>query len=250
MIEDIRQIAAEAGEAILETYDGPAEIELKEDDSPLTQADRAAHDCIVAALANLTPNIPVLSEESEGIPTEERLGWNRFWLVDPLDGTKEFIARNDEFTVNVALIHAGRPVLGVVLAPALDTMYAAAGPATASIESGDTGRRPIAARAVPANGAVLVSSRSHGDPDSLAELTANLVVTDHRIAGSSLKFCLVATGEADIYPRYGPTHEWDTAAGHAVLTAAGGSVRTLDGEDLLYGKEKFLNPRFIARGLD
>ncbi len=250
LLDEIRDIARRAGEVVLDHYRSDFEVRRKDDASPVTEADEAAERIILQALRALTPGVPVIAEEEAAAGRIEALSGDWFWLVDPLDGTKEFIARNDEFTVNVALIHAGRPVLGVVLAPALDTMYAAAGPATASIESGDTGRRPIAARAVPANGAVLVSSRSHGDPDSLAELTANLVVTDHRIAGSSLKFCLVATGEADIYPRYGPTHEWDTAAGHAVLTAAGGSVRTLDGEDLLYGKEKFLNPRFIARGLD
>ncbi len=250
LLDEIRDLARRAGEVILDHYRSDFEIRRKDDDSPVTEADEAAERIIVSALRALTPGVPVIAEEEAAAGRIEALSGDRFWLVDPLDGTKEFVARNDEFTVNIALIHLGRPVLGVVHAPALDAMYAAAGPGTASLETGDGEHRSIAARAVPAAGAVMVSSRSHGDPDSLAELTANLDVAEHRIAGSSLKFCLIAAGEVDIYPRYGPTHEWDTAAAHAVLAASGGSVRTLDGEDLLYGKKKFLNPRFIARGLD
>ena len=247
MIEDIRQIAAEAGEAILKTYDGPAEIELKEDDSPLTQADRAAHDCIVAALANLTPNIPVLSEESEGIPTEERLGWNRFWLVDPLDGTKEFIKKTGQFTVNIALIENGEPTLGVVLAPASDLEYFAARGSGAFKRLGQA--EPVLIRVAEPDKARLriVASRDHAGP-KVAAMLEQLPDAELVSMGSSLKFCLVAEGAADLYPRFGRTMEWDIAAGHAVLAAAGGSVRTLDGADLLYGKPEFENPHFIARG--
>ena len=250
LIDAICDLARRAGDVILEIYDSDFEVRRKDDSSPVTEADEAAERVILPELRALTPGIPIIAEEEAAAGRFDTLSGDYFWLVDPLDGTKEFVSRNDEFTVNIALIRAGRPVLGVVFAPVLDAMYAGAGPGTASLETANEKRRPIAVRAVPEDGAVMISSRSHGDPDSLAELTAKIRVAGHRIAGSSLKFCLVAAGEADIYPRYGPTHEWDTAAGDAVLRAAGGSMRTLDGEDLLYGKDKFLNPRFIARGLD
>ena len=250
LLDGIRDLARRAGEVILDIYRTDFEVRRKSDSSPVTEADEAAERVILPALRALTPGVPVIAEEEAAAGRIESLSGEYFWLVDPLDGTKEFIAGNDEFTVNIALIHAAQPVLGVVYAPVLDAMYAGAGPGTASLEAADAARRSIAARAVPGSGAVMISSRSHGDPDSLAELTASLHVAGHRITGSSLKFCLVAAGEADIYPRYGPTHEWDTAAGDAVLRAAGGSVRTLEGADLLYGKDGFLNPRFIARGLD
>lgn len=250
LLEGICDLARRVGDVILDIYHSDFEVRQKGDSSPVTEADEAAERVILSELRALTPGVPVIAEEEAAAGRIDALSGDYFWLVDPLDGTKEFIARNDEFTVNIALIRAGRPVLGVVFAPVLDAMYAGAGIGTASLETADAKRRAVAVRAVPGNGAVMVSSRSHGDLDSLAELTAKLHVAGHRIAGSSLKFCLVAAGEADIYPRYGPTHEWDTAAGDAVLRAAGGSVRTLDGEDLVYGKDKFLNPRFIARGLD
>ena len=250
LIDDIRDIARRAGEVILDIYRTDFEVRRKDDSSPVTEADEAAERLILPALRALTPGLPVIAEEEAAAGRIESLSGDYFWLVDPLDGTKEFIAGNDEFTVNIALIHAARPALGVVYAPALDAMYAGTGPGTASFETPGVARRAIVARAVPEGGAVMISSRSHGDPNSLAKLTESLHVAGHRIAGSSLKFCLVAAGEADIYPRYGPTSEWDTAAGDAVLRAAGGSVRTLDGVDLFYGKEKFSNPRFVARGLD
>ncbi len=250
LLDEIRDLARRAGEVILDHYRSDFEIRRKDDDSPVTEADEAAEHIIVSALRALTPGVPVIAEEEAAAGRIESLTGDYFWLVDPLDGTKEFIAGNDEFTVNIALIHAAQPVLGVVYAPVLDAMYAGAGPGTAWLEAADAVRRSITARAVPGTGAVMISSRSHGDPDSLAELTDGLHVAGHRIAGSSLKFCLVAAGEADIYPRYGPTHEWDTAAGDAVLRAAGGSVRTLEGADLLYGKDGFHNPRYNARGLD
>ncbi len=250
LLDDIRDLARRAGEVILDIYRTDFEVRRKSDSSPVTEADEAAERVILPALRALTPGVPVIAEEEAAAGRIESLSGDYFWLVDPLDGTKEFIAGNDEFTVNIALIHAAQPVLGVVYAPVLDALYAGTGPGTAWLETADAARRSITARAVPGSGAVMISSRSHGDPDSLAELTKSLHVAGHRIAGSSLKFCLVAAGEADIYPRYGPTHEWDTAAGDAVLRAAGGSVRTLEGADLLYGKDGFLNPRFIARGLD
>jgi 3'(2'), 5'-bisphosphate nucleotidase len=250
LLESVRDVARRAGDVILDIYNSDFEVRRKDDASPVTEADEAAERVILPELRALTPEIPIIAEEEVAAGRADTLSGECFWLVDPLDGTKEFIARNDEFTVNIALIRSGRPVLGVVFAPVLDHMYAGAGGGTASLQAGREDRRPIAVRAVPDDGAVMISSRSHGDPDSLAKLTAEIRVSGHRIAGSSLKFCLVAAGEADIYPRYGPTHEWDTAAGDAVLRAAGGSVRTLDGNDLVYGKKKFLNPQFIARGLD
>jgi len=250
LIDEIRDLARRAGDVILDFYRTDFEIRRKDDASPVTEADEAAERVILPALRALTPGVPVIAEEEAAAGRIESISGDYFWLVDPLDGTKEFIAGNDEFTVNIALIHTVRPVLGVVYAPALDAMYAGTGPGTADLETRGAARRAIVARAVPEGGAVMISSRSHGDPNSLAELTESLHVASHRITGSSLKFCLVAEGEADMYPRYGPTSEWDTAAGDAVLRAAGGSVRTLDGADLFYGKVKFRNPRFIARGLD
>lgn len=250
LVDALRDIALRAGEVILEIYRSDFEVREKTDASPVTEADEAAERLILPALRALAPGIPIIAEEEAAAGRVEAINGDYFWLVDPLDGTREFVARRDEFTVNIALIERGRPVLGVVYAPALGATYLGAGPGTATARTDSGPPRPIAARAVPADGAVVVSSRSHGDREKLNELTGSIKLAGHRTAGSSLKFCLVATGEADIYPRYGPTHEWDTAAGHAVLLAAGGSMRTLDGVDLVYGKDKFLNPQFIARGRD
>ena len=174
----------------------------------------------------------------------------RFWLVDPLDGTKEFISHRDEFTVNIALVIDGVPVMGVVHAPAMGLTYAAAGPGTATVERDGKPPAPITVRDVRAEGLVAVGSRSHGDPAKMQELLGGMKIADVKVAGSSIKFCLVAEGIADIYPRYGHTREWDTAAGHAVLRAAGGSVRTLEGAEMPYAKAHFLNDEFIARGRD
>jgi len=247
MINDIRRIAAEAGEAIMKTYDGPAEIETKEDDSPLTQADRAAHDCIVAALEQLTPDIPVLSEESEGIPTEERLGWKRFWLVDPLDGTKEFIKKTGQFTVNIALIENGEPTLGVVLAPASDLEYFAARGNGAFKRLGQAEPQPIKISEADKAKLRIVASRDHAGP-KVAAMLEQLPDAELVSMGSSLKFCLVAEGAADLYPRFVPTMEWDTGAAQCILEQAGGAVCTLDGYRLAYGREDLRNPSIIAAG--
>ena len=206
MIDDIRRIAAEAGEAIMKTYDGPAEIETKEDDSPLTQADRAAHTCIVAALEQFTPDIPVLSEESEGIPTEERLGWKHFWLVDPLDGTKEFIKKTGQFTVNIALIENGEPTLGVVLAPASDLEYFATRGCGAFKRLGQAEPQPIKIAEADKAKLRIVASRDHAGP-KVAAMLEQLPDAELLSMGSSLKFCLVAEGAADLYPRFIPTME-------------------------------------------
>ncbi len=247
MIENIRGIAVEAGEAIMKTYDQPAEIETKEDDSPLTQADRAAHNSIVDALAKLTPNIPVLSEESEGIPTEERMGWKRFWLVDPLDGTKEFIKKTGQFTVNIALIENGEPTLGVVLAPASDLEYFAARGSGAFKRLAQA--EPVLIHVAEPDKARLriVASRDHAGP-KVAAMLEQLPDAELVSMGSSLKFCLVAEGAADLYPRFVPTMEWDTAAAQCILEEAGGAVCTLDGYRLAYGREELRNPSIIAAG--
>ena len=247
MTNDIRRIAAEAGEAIMKTYDGPAEVETKEDDSPLTQADRAAHDCIVAALAKLTPDIPVFSEESEGIPIEERLSWNRFWLVDPLDGTKEFIKKTGQFTVNIALIESGEPTLGVVLAPASDLDYFASQGNGAFKRLGQA--EPVAIHVSEADKARLriVASRDHAGP-RVATMLEKLPGAELVSMGSSLKFCLVAEGAADLYPRFVPTMEWDTGAAQCILEEAGGALCTLNGYRLAYGREDLRNPSIVAAG--
>ena len=247
LIEGIRAAASRAAAAILDIYARPFAVERKADASPVTQADEVAEAIILEALRAATPDIPVVAEElcaAGGMPAAVP---GRFWLVDPLDGTKEFIARNGEFTVNIALIERRRPVLGVILVPVQEVTYwAVAG--TAWRQRGAGAAERIAARAVPAEGAVVLHSRSHADAAKLDAYVAALPKAARRIAGSSLKFCLLAAGEADLYPRFGRTMEWDTAAGQAVLEAAGGGVTTLDGAPLAYGKPGFENPDFIARG--
>jgi 3'(2'), 5'-bisphosphate nucleotidase len=247
LLERLLPIARSAGKVILQVYATDFDVRGKADDSPVTEADQRAESLILPALAELTPDIPIVSEEAVAAGDIPRVG-DRFWLVDPLDGTKEFIKRNGEFTVNIALIQQGRPTLGVVLAPALDRLYAGATGHGAFLEDG-THRRKIACRRVPPAGLTVVASRSHGDTETLDRFLAERTVVSQTNAGSSLKFCLVAAGDADLYPRFGRTMEWDTAAGHAVLTAAGGRVMTVQSDELLYGKPGFENPHFIAQGL-
>jgi 3'(2'), 5'-bisphosphate nucleotidase len=226
-------------------------VRTKSDATPVTDADQAAEAVILEALVPLLPGIPVVAEEAMSGGSEPALGevaTARFWLVDPLDGTKEFLSRNGEFTVNIALIESGRPRLGVVHLPALGITYAGGTPGTATMAHGGEAPKPIAARQTPADGAIVLASRSHGDQAALDSFLADEHVAARLAAGSSLKFCRIAEGIADLYPRLGRTMEWDTAAGHAVLTAAGGSVSTLDGEMLRYGKPGFENPHFVARG--
>jgi 3'(2'), 5'-bisphosphate nucleotidase len=250
LLQAVEALARQAGDAIMGYYRQNVAIERKDDYSPVTDADRAADAIIAAGLRKLTPDIPVVTEEevADGLaPT--RIG-TRFWLVDPLDGTREFINDRDEFTVNIALIDQGAPVLGVVGLPARGTLYAADGPGRASICADGDVHRPIAARAAPADGILVAASRSHANKDELEAFLKDMTVKDFLIAGSSLKFCAIAEGKADLYPRLGPTMEWDTAAAHAVLAAAGGHVRTLDGAELAYGKPSFRNPHFVACGRD
>jgi 3'(2'), 5'-bisphosphate nucleotidase len=248
LLASIVALAERAGRSILALYGQDSAVDAKADGSPVTAADRAAHDVIIAALRDLTPQTAAISEE--GLPASgARALPARFWLVDPLDGTKEYIKRNGEFTVNIALIAEGVPVLGVVHVPVLAETYAGEQPATAYWRKGDAPPRTLAVRAAPAEGLTVLASRSHADRAALDGFLAKFRVKEFRQAGSSLKFCLIARAAADYYPRLGPTMEWDTAAGQAVLEAAGGSVLTLDGARLRYGKADFRNPHFVAQGV-
>jgi 3'(2'), 5'-bisphosphate nucleotidase len=249
LLPEICRLAEAAGRETLRFYEGDPAATLKQDGSPVTAADAAAEAVILPVLRALTPEIPVVSEEEAAAGLAPEVAGGRFWLVDPLDGTKEFIKRNGEFTVNIALIEAGVPVLGVVHVPVTGETYAAAGPGTASLAVGGARAGAIAVRSRPACGATIVASRSHGDDSALEGFLAGTGVAERRPAGSSVKFCLVARGEADLYPRLGPTMEWDTAAGHAVLLGAGGTVKTLDGAALCYGKPGYRNPHFVASGV-
>jgi 3'(2'), 5'-bisphosphate nucleotidase len=247
LLDRISAIARAAGTAAMQVYASDFAVRGKADQSPVTEADERAEAVILEWLAELTPDIPVISEEQSAAGLAPS-ACDRFWLVDPLDGTREFIQRNGEFTVNIALIESGRPTLGVVAAPALDRLFAGALGYGASVHDA-AGAHRIACRGLPAEGITVVSSRSHGDRDELDRFLLGRKVAASTGAGSSLKFCLVAAGEADLYPRLGRTMEWDTAAGHAVLAAAGGSVKTLAGDDLRYGKPGLDNPHFVASGL-
>lgn len=248
LLTRVRTIAHEAGQVILRFYNDGATVSNKADGSPVTDADRAAEAVILPALRHLTPDIPVVAEEDSDLNGYPDVPGRYFWLVDPLDGTKEFINRNGEFTVNIALIDGDRPVLGVVFVPVLGTMYAAAGPGTAVLAREGRQDHPIRVRAVPAAGVTVAESRSHGDAAETEAFLSRFTVAQRIRRGSSLKFCSIAAGEADLYPRFGPTHEWDTAAGHAVLLAAGGRVDTADGAPLLYRKPEFFNPSYVAYG--
>jgi 3'(2'),5'-bisphosphate nucleotidase len=253
LLPEIVKLAERAAAVILDHYRGDTAVRLKDDASPVTVADEAAEAVILAGLAELTPAIPVVAEETVAAGRIPELDDGPFWLVDPLDGTKEFISKNGEFTVNIALIEGSEPVLGVVLAPALGKVWwgarrhgALARDDGAHDGGGARGEpRRIAVREKPAR-PVAVASRSHADPQTEAFLDA-AGVAERISAGSSLKFCLVAEGKADLYPRFGRTMEWDTAAGHAVLAAAGGRVTTRDGAPFGYRKRGFENPGFIAR---
>jgi 3'(2'), 5'-bisphosphate nucleotidase len=247
-IEDLLQLARQAGDAILAIYNTEFEVEKKADDSPLTAADKAAHQIIVSTLERLTPDIPVLSEESAEVPYSVRQQWQRYWLIDPLDGTREFVKRNGEFTVNIALIDGQTPTLGVVHAPVLNTtFYGIKGDGAWKQEAGKAAESIIVTnqRQHPVR---VAGSRSHAG-DSLRRFLDNLGEHELLSMGSSLKLCLVAEGRADIYPRLGPTSEWDTAAAQAVVEAAGGQVTTLDLAPLEYNtKESLLNPYFLVFG--
>jgi 3'(2'), 5'-bisphosphate nucleotidase len=248
VLGQLLDISRRAGLAILEWYDGDMGITQKKDDSPLTRADLASHKLISSELERLWPEIPVLSEESADIPWATRKKWSQYWLVDPLDGTKEFINRNGEFTVNIALIRDHQPVLGVVHVPVTDTSYFGAVGTGAWRQTGTREADVITVRRPAAGTAVIVGSRSHANPDLSRQLEK---LGSHELVsmGSSLKFCRIAEGLADFYPRTGPTCEWDTAAAQAVVEAAGGKVVKADGTALGYnGKESYLNPYFFVFG--
>ena len=249
LLNAVLDIAQQASRAIMEIYAGDFAVENKQDDSPLTLADREAHRIITSGLQALTPGIPVLSEESKALDHEfaTRRHWQTLWLVDPLDGTREFIKRNGEFTVNIALIRDHRPTLGVVALPAAEVTYSGAtglGAHRTDKQSSVVIHTQCPARPVP----IVVGSRSHRG-DSLDALLSRLGEHEICAVGSALKFCRVAEGAADFYPRLGPTSEWDTAAGQAVLEAAGGQVLDLQGMPLSYNRrDTLLNPNFMAVG--
>ena len=246
-------IVERAGAEILKIYASDFSVQNKDDESPLTQADLASHRVIIEGLTELTPDIPIISEESEPPSYEVRRTWPRYWLVDPLDGTKEFVNRNGEFTVNIAFIEGGLPTFGIVGVPVQGKIYlgdvegARAWVLQDDSASDISGRQPS-----PSQGMSVVASRSHGGErleDYLDALEAKVGSLTRTPVGSSLKLCVLAAGEADCYPRLGPTSEWDIGAAHAILRAAGGEVYTFDRSVLAYNaKESFLNPEFIAVG--
>jgi 3'(2'), 5'-bisphosphate nucleotidase len=245
--EAVLELARSAGAAIMDVYRQDFAVEHKDDRSPLTEADMASHRIIVAGLEKLTPDIPVLSEESASLPWSERQAWTRYWLVDPLDGTREFVKKNGEFTVNIALIENHQSVFGVVFSPALDELHYGERGRGAFVRVGGEDvalntRRPALS---PLR---VAASRSHMDERTAALLT-RLGDIETASMGSSLKFCRIAEARIDLYPRFGLTSEWDTAAAQAVVEAAGGVVLTLDGEPLRYNtKDSLLNPHFIVLG--
>jgi 3'(2'), 5'-bisphosphate nucleotidase len=249
LFAQIEALAQAAGREILAVYASEFAATAKADDSPLTEADLRSHRAIVEGLARLTPDVPVLSEEAATVDYAQRAAWQRYWLVDPLDGTKEFISRNGEFTVNIALIENQQPVFGVVHIPVSDTTYTGIAGEGAWRQTPDAGRVAIRVTTPAASPLRVVGSRSHGNPALNSALDA---LGPHvlRPAGSSIKLCLVADGSADLYPRLGPTSEWDIAAGQAVVEAAGGCVvRLPDLTPLRYNtKAELLNPSFIASG--
>lgn len=240
--------ARRAGDAIMAVYATDFEVRDKADRSPVTDADEAAEALITRELAALTPDIPVVAEEAVAAGRIPDIGNRPFWLVDPLDGTKEFLSRNGEFTVCIGLVHDGRPILGALHIPARALTYAAVNPGGATVTEGDGPARPIAARIPPAAGVTVVESRSHRDESTLDAFLAGRPVADRIQAGSALKFGRVAEGAADLYPRLGRTFEWDTCAGQAVVEAAGGRVTDTDGRTLTYGKPDFVNPPFVVWG--
>ena len=251
LLDDIIALARNAAGRIMEVYNASADFEVqkKEDHSPLTNADLAAHHAIIAGLDLLTPDWPVLSEESARLPFETRSGWNRYWLVDPLDGTREFIKRNGQFTVNIALIDNHRPILGVIVVPVSGVCYYGCQGQGAFRQNGeDQPAEPIQVQSERRSPMMVAGSASHAG-ESLRNMLNQL--GDHKLIsmGSSLKLCLVAEGKADLYPRLGPTSEWDTGAAQAIVEQAGGRVTDTNMETLLYNtKDSLLNPHFLVFG--
>ena len=249
---EIVNISVDAGEVILNYYNENVDVIYKDDESPLTKADLASHKIITDSIKKITPDIPILSEE-EFIDWKIRKKWKKYWLIDPLDGTKEFIKKNDEFTVNIALIENNRPILGVIYTPALNELFY-------SIKNFGSYKiltkkklntlkeaKRISINKKKSNKIKIVGSRSHSNPILDEWVNKNFNEFDILQKGSSLKFCLIAEGSADIYPRFGPTSEWDIAAGHIILEEAGGKLKSIDNKEILYNeKENILNPEFFA----
>ncbi|KTD33992.1 3'(2'),5'-bisphosphate nucleotidase [Legionella israelensis] len=247
LLDEVIKIAQKASDTILKFYHEGFDHSVKSDGSPLTQADIASHDIITHLLQKLTPDIPIISEENMSIQLSSEQKKQSFWLVDPLDGTKEFINRNGEFTVNIALIEQKKPVLGVIGSPAQKTIYAGILHQGAFKLDANQTKKSVSVQTYIEGDLYVVGSRSHNNEKAMKDYLANYPVTQYIPTGSSLKFCKIAEGSAHIYPRLGRTMEWDTAAGHAVLSAAGGHVETLDSAPLTYGKTGFENPHFIAK---
>ena len=248
IIEKVLKIAKDAGEAILDIYkNSNSDFKLKEDKSPLTKADIASHEIIVTGLKNLTPDIPILSEEDSHIAFANRSLWYRYWLIDPLDGTKEFLKRNGEFTVNIALMENNRPIFGIIFIPLNNRLFwGSINYGSYEINNQEAEKK---IRVSNKNRRLIATSRSHTNKkiDKLLERYDEYKVMN---IGSSLKFCLIANGEIDVYPRLGPTSEWDIAAGEVILKGAGGIVMDLKGKDIIYNKEEYINPHFIAASND
>lgn len=248
LLKNVESLAIKAGDAIIDIYEsGDFGVDHKSDDSPLTKADLASHRVIVSGLESLTPDIPILSEESASIPFEERQTWKKYWLVDPLDGTKEFIKKNGEFTVNIALIDQGKAVLSAVYVPVTQVSYTAA-TSVGVFKREDGKKSSIMVKKNSRFKPTIVGSRSHMS-EEVSDYLGRLGQHDLVSMGSSLKFCLVAEGKADLYPRLGLTSEWDTAAAQCIVEQAGGHVVTLDGKPLMYNtKDSLLNPHFMVYG--
>jgi 3'(2'), 5'-bisphosphate nucleotidase len=248
LLPEVVALVRAASVEVMDVYANDASARSKGDGSPVTAADERAEAVICRGLRALTPELPVIAEEAVHAGHVPAITGGTFWLVDPLDGTKEFVSHNGEFTVNVALVHQGAPVLGGVDAPAIGLLWAGATGVPAYREDATGVRCAVSCRDVPAEGLTVMGSRSHGDAAALDQLLAGHRVARLLAAGSSLKLCRLAEGSADLYPRLGRTMEWDIAAGHAVLLAAGGGVSALDGVPLRYGKAGFENPHFVAFG--
>ncbi|MDO3382768.1 3'(2'),5'-bisphosphate nucleotidase CysQ [Gilvimarinus algae] len=250
---EVVEVARQAGDRIMDIYQRDFAVEEKADRSPLTEADLAAHQHIQQSLSALTPHIPILSEESGGIDWETRRHWSEYWLVDPLDGTKEFIKKNGEFTVNIALVKNGQPIWGVVLAPALGWAYFGGTAVGGSVKQAAGVEQAISVAVLPKskNGWCIIGSRSH-QSDAFSAFISQFDQPEITAMGSSLKICLIAEGRAHLYPRLGPTCEWDTAAAHAVLNGAGGKIVSADDHRVLRynAQESLLNPFFIAAPRD
>lgn len=244
-LDQLIALSIKAGEAIMEIYNSDFQVRAKDDASPVTEADEKAEEIILSELANLAPDVPAIGEEAYTAGIRPDISGGLFWLIDALDGTKEFVKRRGEFTVNIGLVENGVPILGIVHAPAKGVTYWG-GPDGAFMRESDGEIVQIQARYPADDGIVVVSSRSHREGED--EFLKDYNVKDEINSGSSIKFCMIAAGKADLYPRLAGTSEWDTAAAHAILNAAGGSVTNLDGSQFVYGKDNIVNPHFIAKG--